>query len=63
MKKIPPMIIFIVIIFAGGVGIAVVFDIIFDSFDIPHNQNFAENRIKRISEPLNWIEDRISDSP
>ena len=57
------MIIFIVIIFAGGIGITVGFDFLFDSFDIPHNQNFAENRIKRITEPLNWIDDKISGSP
>jgi hypothetical protein len=63
LKKIPRTVIFIIIVFAGGIGITFGFEIIFDTFDIPHNQNFAENRIKRFTEPLNWIEDRVTDSP
>ena len=62
MKKIPKTVIFIVIIFAGGIGITIGFEIIFEAFDIPYNENLSENRIKRISEPLDWIADSVSDS-
>ena len=61
--KIPRFVIFIVIVFVGGIGITIGFEFIFNTFDVPYNENMAENRIKRFTEPLNWLEDTIAGSP
>ena len=63
MKQIPRTVIFVIVIFAGGIGITLGFQIIFETFDIPYNENIAENRVKRLTEPLEWIEDKFSNSP
>jgi hypothetical protein len=60
MKKIPMTIIFVIIVFVGGFGITLAYEVVFDALDIPYNQNLADARIKRITEPLTWIEERIS---
>ena len=60
MKKIPRNIIFILVIVIGGIAITLGFQIIFEALGIPYNENLAENRMKRFTEPLDWIGERIS---
>ena len=60
MKKIPRTIIFILVILIGGIAITFGFQIVFEALDIPYNENLAENRMKRFTEPFDWIEERIS---
>lgn len=56
-------IIFVIIVFVGGFGITLAYEIVFDALDIPYNQNLTDARIKRIIEPLSWIEEKISSPP
>jgi hypothetical protein len=63
LKKIPRMTIFIIIVFVGGTGITLGLQLVFEELNIPYNENIAENRIKRFTEPLGWIEDRFSNQP
>ncbi len=60
MKQIPKTVIFVIVIFAGGIGITMGLEFIFETFDVPYNEQLAENRVKRVTEPIKWIEDKIS---
>jgi hypothetical protein len=57
------MVIFIIIVFVGGTGVTLGLQLIFEELNIPYNENIAENRIKRFTEPLVWIEDRFPNLP
>ncbi|MGD2107601.1 MAG: hypothetical protein PVH93_08350 [Nitrosopumilaceae archaeon] len=57
------MVIFIIIVFVGGIGITLGLQLVFEELNIPYNENIVENRIRRFTEPLGWIEDRFPNTP
>jgi len=63
LKPILRMVIFIIIVFVGGIGITLGLQLVFEELNIPYNENIVENRIRRFTEPLGWIEDRFPNTP